>query len=121
MRGVHVCDLCSSWKSLHASFAGASLFLGSAEIRVFGDSVVYAAPTLVFHYVTAHQYQSPSEFVEAVCSGIAPPSPAYFERLGAAGLEWRWTTEKAGKAFRAVKMADGSVVRVAVEDDEEVG
>ena len=41
--------------------------LGSAEIRVKGkDGKVYAAPTLIYHYVAAHDYDPPKEFVEAL-------------------------------------------------------
>jgi hypothetical protein len=41
--------------------------LSSTEIRVVGrDGRVYAAPGLVCHYVAAHGYQPPQEFVEAV-------------------------------------------------------
>ena len=39
---------------------------GSAEIRVRGANRVYAAPELVYHYVVAHQYKPPREFIEAV-------------------------------------------------------
>ncbi|WP_456044162.1 DUF7919 family protein [Streptomyces rubiginosohelvolus] len=41
---------------------------GSAEIRVMGHGVAYAAPELVAHYVEAHGYLPPIEFMEAVLS-----------------------------------------------------
>lgn len=46
--------------------------LGSGELRVIGEEEIYAAPTLLYHYVTAHQYLPPEEFVAAVLSG--PPA-----------------------------------------------
>jgi hypothetical protein len=46
---------------------------GSAEIRVPGDGRVYAAPELVYHYVAAHGYRLPGEFVAAVLALPAPP------------------------------------------------
>jgi hypothetical protein len=40
---------------------------GSAEIRVPGeDGVVYAAPTLICHYIERHGYLPPEEFLQAV-------------------------------------------------------
>jgi hypothetical protein len=43
------------------------LSLGSAEIRVPGSGGrIYAAPDLIYHYVEAHGYRPPDEFVEAV-------------------------------------------------------
>ena len=37
------------------------------EIRVRGDErTVYAAPTLIVHYVEAHRYRPPEEFIAAV-------------------------------------------------------
>jgi hypothetical protein len=56
--------------------------LGAAEIRVFAkDGVAYAAPTLVYHYVSVHHYKPPDEFVRALREGPLPSSPEYFERL----------------------------------------
>lgn len=45
---------------------------GQAEIRVIGELDIYAAPDLIYHYVTVHQYLPPPEFVEAVLHGPAP-------------------------------------------------
>jgi hypothetical protein len=55
-RGFHSCPFCR----------GRNRPRGSAEIRVRGTGRVYAAPTLVHHYVTVHQYKPPEEFIEAV-------------------------------------------------------
>lgn len=41
---------------------------GSSEIRVVGNGKVYAAPLLVHHYVVAHSYRPPEEFIIAVLS-----------------------------------------------------
>jgi hypothetical protein len=40
----------------------------SSEVRVAGNGRVYAAPTLVHHYVEAHDYRPPDQFIEAVLS-----------------------------------------------------
>ena len=55
-RGFHACDFCTGRDKPHRS----------AEIRVAGDGRVYAAPELVYHYVVAHQYRPPDEFIAAV-------------------------------------------------------
>ena len=60
-RGVYRCDFCT----------GRSRPMGSSEVRVAGNGRVYAAPTLVHHYVEAHDYRPPDEFVAAVL-GWAP-------------------------------------------------
>lgn len=40
--------------------------LGNGEIRVAGKgSVVYAAPTLICHYIGGHAYQPPAQFLES--------------------------------------------------------
>ncbi|AVT38709.1 hypothetical protein [Plantactinospora sp. BB1] len=31
-----------------------------------GSGVMFAAPSLIWHYVTAHSYRPPTEFIEAV-------------------------------------------------------
>lgn len=72
-RGFYVCPFCdlgadagipepAAFERVKA--AGA---LGSAELRVAGQGGrVYAAPTLIAHYVDVHGYQPPAEFVRAV-------------------------------------------------------
>jgi hypothetical protein len=54
-RGIHECEMCASNTSHYVLRNGQPLFLGSAEIRVFAeDGFIYAAPTLVYHYVSVH-------------------------------------------------------------------
>jgi hypothetical protein len=60
-----------------------ALRLGSAEIRVFHDDQAFAAPDLIFHYVTAHRYAPPPVFVAGVMTGPPPESAEYQERLAA--------------------------------------
>jgi hypothetical protein len=55
----------------------ATIYLDNAEIRVIGDDDIFAAPTLIYHYVTAHQYKPPDEFVTAVLRGPAAGSPEH--------------------------------------------
>jgi len=97
-RGFYLCDLSDCtllskdrWP-LRVLRAGNVLKLGSAEIRVFGnDGLIYAAPNLVFHYVTAHQYKLPDRFIGALRSGPSPGSVEYQRKLSDLGLRWTKT------------------------------
>lgn len=68
MRGWHLCELCGSpERGVPEICGGMPVKLGSAEIRVEGkDGVVYCAPNLILHYVTAHRYMPPVEFLMAL-------------------------------------------------------
>ncbi len=55
-RGVHGCEFCT----------GRDRPRSSSEMRVSLGDRVYAAPSLVHHYVVAHDYRPPDEFVAAV-------------------------------------------------------
>lgn len=66
------CPLCG--ETVVADIDGDSVVLGSAEIRIIGDDDIYAAPDLICHYIAAHQYQPPAEFIQAVVSGPLPDS-----------------------------------------------
>lgn len=68
MRGFHRCTFCDAPnESMRVSRHGRENLLGSSEIRITGkDRRVYAAPTLIYHYVAAHDYDPPIEFVEAL-------------------------------------------------------
>lgn len=77
-RGWHCCRFCSG--------SGAH---GSAEIRIMGDGVVYAAPTLIAHYVAAHRYLPPEGFVRALrdCPGQAEADPSLLRPVAAEMVE----------------------------------
>lgn len=82
-RGYHCCDLCRVPQigPLRVTWGTQTTKLGTAEIRVFGEEGrVYAAPDLIFHYVTEHKYRPPSEFVSAIL--ISPiPHTLEYDRL----------------------------------------
>ena len=93
-RGIHPCELCSAGTQTIFGWHGdESLLLGTAEIRVFGATGdIYAAPTLIYHYVKDHHYAPPEEFVHAVMMDPLPPDPTYISRLDRLALQWRKTT-----------------------------
>lgn len=88
-RGVHPCPFCDNPHGIEVERDGRILLLGTAEIRVFGEkSTIYAAPTLIYHYVAGHHYAPPETFVRAVLEGPSPGSPEYLARLENLGLDW---------------------------------
>jgi len=68
MRGSHQCPICrKDW--MHIDVAGCRYLLGHGEIWIpdgANPSLVYAAPTLVVHYVEAHSYLPPAAFLESL-------------------------------------------------------
>ena len=87
VRCICPCFLCEPWgfvaqdtserekifKEVHrVEVNGELIHLGSAEIRVLGkERKIYAAPDLIYHYVAAHKYLPPQEFIDAVMT--CPP------------------------------------------------
>ena len=70
-RGKQSCLLCKE-RGLVCSGGrnGVRLELGNGEIRVNGKSgKVYASPVMIYHYIEAHNYQPPQEFIEALLAG----------------------------------------------------
>jgi hypothetical protein len=69
-RGYHQCPFCPiSTFGLEVERNGQKIILGGAEIRVTGSGwKKYAAPDLIYHYVEAHDYYPPEEFIKAVLS-----------------------------------------------------
>jgi hypothetical protein len=80
------CPLCG--KTVEIEMDGDTVVLGSAEIRVIGDEDIYAAPDLIFHYVTAHQYKPPTEFVQAVLHGPDPDSAEFRALINALNTDF---------------------------------
>jgi hypothetical protein len=68
-QGFHACEFCGR-------------FLGGSEIRIIASDKVYAAPVLVFHYVEAHKYHPPQEFIDAVLAAPLPDSDEMIQRYG---------------------------------------
>lgn len=82
----------SSNDSVLVHYNGEKKTLGFSEIRVLSkDSLKrYAAPDLIFHYVTKYNYCPPEEFIEAVLTGPKPGSSEYIHFMSKYNEENLW-------------------------------
>jgi hypothetical protein len=77
-RGWHACELEHVEGELPypltLELAGTTVHLGAAEIRVVDTAGNWLiAPDLIIHYVSAHRYRPPAEFIEAVLAQRVAP------------------------------------------------
>lgn len=116
MRGGHPCEFCLAPGTFQVERHGKRLLLGAAEIRVFSQKgITYAAPTLIYHYVAAHHYKPPDEFLDALENGPRPGSQQYTDALDAAQLEWRRTSKGSPKNRIFLSPRDSSAGRQYLE------
>ncbi len=100
--GMHTCSFCDGPTA--PLRADRRALWGNGEFRVRGaNGTVYVAPTLIAHYVEAHHYLPPQEYIDAVLLGdfieqpqdLPPvdlvvgtePAPAEFRNTLGLGLE----------------------------------
>lgn len=66
--GIHQCAFCEG--PAGPLRADGRYLWGNGEFRVRGaDGTVYVAPTLIAHYIEAHDYLPPQEYIDAVFGG----------------------------------------------------
>jgi hypothetical protein len=75
-RGLHLCEVCkrpSELQPFSKELAAREAWWrwmkprsSNGEIRVTGNGVIYAAPVLITHYIEAHGYLPPTEFLNAI-------------------------------------------------------
>lgn len=70
IRGQHPCNLCGEYVEVLCENESRTRLLGSVQIWVpsVDGQYIYAAPSLILHYIEQHSYIPPIEFVEAVLS-----------------------------------------------------
>jgi hypothetical protein len=56
--GVYFCEFCPPRSNNRVG--------GSREVLIPTADCVYIAPDLILHYITAHNYRPPDEFIKAV-------------------------------------------------------
>lgn len=78
--GPHFCDLCPK----RGAAGSENLWLPSKE-----QELVFVAPELISHYVSAHGYQPPSAFIDAV---LACPWSEHAQFEAAVSRLWRLTS-----------------------------
>lgn len=69
--GYHVCDFCDY----------VNIELGATTILIVYEDKVYACPALIIHYIEAHQYCPPNEFIQAVQNYDHEKALEYFEKI----------------------------------------
>lgn len=84
--GRHPCTSCKfSGGPTGLTYKGTTILLGASNVYVPGDGVIYVAPSLVAHYVDAHEYQPPAEFIDAVLRCPPMRSMPYLQGIGRIG------------------------------------
>jgi len=78
------------------SYQHYSVTMGAMNLFLPGNGVIYAAPSLILHYILQHQYAPPLPFQEAVLNCPPMRSPKYFEAMDEIAGKWWWlpTLEK---------------------------
>lgn len=66
--GPHRCHVCSA-------------FLASGNFGIPAGDVLYVCPEMIAHYVSAHDYLPPTEFLDAMMSAPGPGTIAYAVRV----------------------------------------
>ena len=72
MRGTHRCPFCMSRVTMTVD--GQDVYLGNAELRARAGDITYVAPSLLPHYIAAHDYKPPDEALHAFASAT-PTQP----------------------------------------------
>jgi len=67
-RGYHRCELCAEPAfGAPMEIDGKAIKLGGAEVHVRSlGATVFEVPDLIYHYIVAHSYMPPKDFIDAV-------------------------------------------------------
>ena len=80
--GVHRCSFCRFTGGPGTiSFESTTITVGASNVFVPGEGVVYAAPSLIVHYMDAHEYAPPPQFQRAVLDCPPMRSMAYLKAI----------------------------------------
>lgn len=74
--GVHFCEFCPQPRP------GKGRAGGTGNVWIPSEGAVYVAPELVVHYIEAHKYRPPDEFIAAVMACPAQRSAEFHRLLG---------------------------------------
>jgi hypothetical protein len=90
LAGRYPCPFCrftgGPW-SMHVD--GSAITLGTGLVFVPSESRIFVAPSMILHYIDAHGYAPPPEFLAAVRACPPMRSMEYLKRLRALGVSLR--------------------------------
>jgi hypothetical protein len=78
--GFAECPFCTL-DSHGITYKDKKIVVGALNLFVPSDRFLYAAPSMIAHYILAHNYAPPTEFCEAVLRCPPMSSPEYFEAI----------------------------------------
>lgn len=80
--GRHDCSFCRlSGGRGGLVYKGTQISMGVSNLFVPGDHCIYVAPSLIVHYIDAHDYTPPQPFCQALLACPPMRSTAYFRAL----------------------------------------
>jgi hypothetical protein len=82
--GVHRCGFCRLSGGCGFRYGGRSVPVGASNIFVPADDRLFVAPSMILHYMDAHEYAPPEAFQRAVLACPAPPSVRHPTAVGLA-------------------------------------
>jgi hypothetical protein len=82
LAGMQECFVCRfTGGPTELRYASTTVALGSANLFVPADDCVFVAPSLIAHYIDAHDYAPPAEFQQAVMNCPTMRSIAYLKMV----------------------------------------
>jgi hypothetical protein len=89
-KGWHRCALCPPGDDPFTRFTWQqrAVPIGVANLFIPGDGFLWAAPSMIVHYIADHGYRPPDEFLAAVEACPAMNTPAYLEAIKVHGPSW---------------------------------
>ena len=78
--GYADCPFCAL-DSYGVSYKDKKIVVGALNLFVPGEGFLYAAPSMIAHYILSHNYAPPTEFCQAVLQCPPMSSPEYFEAI----------------------------------------
>ena len=88
--GRHRCPFCRfTGGPAQLSFDGSVIAVGASILVVPTKEAIFVAPSMIAHYVDAHDYAPPSAFMQAVTQCPEMRSMPYFRLLRAHGVTTR--------------------------------
>lgn len=88
--GRHPCPFCRfTGGPASMEVDGMRITVGTGVVLIPSESRIFVAPSLVLHFIDAHGYAPPADFLAAVQACPAMRSMAYLKRLRALGASLR--------------------------------